>query len=210
MCTTMTLHLVEHPLVGKILTDLRNETTQASQFRELGKHLTYFLLIEATRGLRTKPKSVRTPLADFDGSDLGQSIAIVPILRAGLTMLQPAMEILQDVSVGYIGTERDETSAVARTYYCKLPILKDKFVIVLDPMLATGHSAEQALEMVVKQKPDSVVMVSMVVSPEGIRRLENSFPSVPIYTAAVDERLNDRKFIVPGFGDFGDRAYGTK
>ncbi|MDR1595921.1 MAG: uracil phosphoribosyltransferase [Puniceicoccales bacterium] len=205
----MSLHVVEHPLANKILTDLRDETTKASRFRELGKQLTYFLLIEATRGLKTKPRNVRTPLAEFDGTDLGQSVVVVPILRAGLTMLQPAVEMLQDVSVGYIGMERDETTAVARTYYCKLPNLNDKFVIVLDPMLATGRSAESALEMVMEHEPDKVAMVSMIASPEGIRRLENSFTNIPIYTAAVDERINEHRFIVPGFGDFGDRAYGT-
>ncbi|MDR1433262.1 MAG: uracil phosphoribosyltransferase [Puniceicoccales bacterium] len=205
----MALHIVEHPLASKILTDLRDETTGASRFRELGKQLTYFLIIEATRNLKTKPKNIRTPLADFDGADLGQSIVVVPILRAGLTMLQPALELLQDVSIGYIGMERDETSATARTYYCKLPRLRDKFVIVLDPMLATGNSAELALEAVMEQEPASAVMVSMIAAPEGIRRLENSFTNVPIYAAAVDERLDERRFIFPGFGDFGDRAYGT-
>ncbi|MDR3143959.1 MAG: uracil phosphoribosyltransferase [Puniceicoccales bacterium] len=205
----MALHVVEHPLVSKILTDLRDENTPASRFRELGRQLSYFLLIEASRGLRTKPRAIRTPLADFDGTDLGQSIVVVPILRSGLLMLQPAMDILQDISIGYIGLERDETLAARTAYYCKLPDLKDKFVVVIDPMLATGRSAELALESVSKRKPDAVVMVSILASPEGIRLLENSFPNIPIYTAAVDERLNDSKFIVPGLGDFGDRAYNT-
>jgi uracil phosphoribosyltransferase len=205
----MTLHIVEHPLVSKILTDLRDENTQASRFRELGKQLTYFLLIEATREVKTRHRLIRTPLAEFDGTDLGESIVVVPILRSGLTMLQPAVEMLQDISVGYIGMERDETTAVANTYYCKLPDLQGKFVIIIDPMLATGHSAELALEAVTKQKPNKVVLVSMVVSPEGVRHLENLFTDVPIFTAAIDERLNSSKFIVPGLGDFGDRAYGT-
>ncbi|MDR1401647.1 MAG: uracil phosphoribosyltransferase [Puniceicoccales bacterium] len=205
----MALHLVEHPLAGKILTDLRDETTQTSQFRELGKRLAYLLLMEATRGLQTKQKKVKTPLASFNGTDLGQSIVVVPILRAGLAMLQPAVEMLQNVSIGYIGMERD-AAATARTYYCKLPNLKGKFVILLDPIIATGQSAEQALEMIAKQEPDGVVMVSMVVSPDGIRRLENSFPRIPIYAVAMDERLDEHKFVVPGLGDFGDRAYGTK
>jgi uracil phosphoribosyltransferase len=205
----MTLYVVEHPLVSKILTDLRDETTRASRFRELGKQLAYFLLIEATRGLKVKAKSIRTPLADFDGTELDQSVVVVPILRAGLSLLQPAVEILQDVSVGYIGMERDETTAETRTYYCKLPNLDGKFVIVIDPMLATGRSAELALEAVSKQNPDAVVMVSILASPEGVRHLENMFPSVPIFTAAIDERLDDSKFIVPGLGDFGDRAYDT-
>ncbi|MDR2779342.1 MAG: uracil phosphoribosyltransferase [Puniceicoccales bacterium] len=205
----MTLHVLGHPLANKILTDLRDKNTPAARFRELGKQLTYFLLIEATRGLKTKLKNVKTPLADFDGTDLDQSIVVVPILRAGLLMLQPAIDILQDVSIGYIGMERDETTALARKYYCKLPDLKDKFVIVIDPMLATGHSAELALETVSQQNPNDVVMVSMIASPEGIRHLENLFPDIPIYTAAVDERLDEHKFIFPGLGDFGDRAYDT-
>jgi uracil phosphoribosyltransferase len=205
----MTLHVLGHPLANKILTDLRDKNTPAARFRELGKQLTYFLLIEATRGLKTKLKNIETPLADFDGADLGQSIVVVPILRAGLIMLQPAIDILQDVSIGYIGMERDETTALARTYYCKLPNLNDKFVVVIDPMLATGHSAELALETVLQQNPSNVVMVSIIAAPEGIRHLENLFPDIPIYTAAVDERLDERKFIFPGLGDFGDRAYDT-
>jgi uracil phosphoribosyltransferase len=205
----MALHVIEHPMVGKILTDLRDENTSAVRFRDLAKQLTYFLLIEATKELRTRQRTVKTPLATFDGVDLDQSVVLIPILRAGLTMLQPAMEILQDVSVGYMGMERDETTATANTYYCKLPPLGGKFVVVIDPMLATGHTAELALEAIMQHSPDRVVMVSMVAAPEGIRRLENSFTGVPIFTAAVDERLDQRKFIVPGLGDFGDRAYGT-
>ncbi|MDR2737358.1 MAG: uracil phosphoribosyltransferase [Puniceicoccales bacterium] len=205
----MVLNVVEHPLVSKILTDLRDETTHVSRFRELGRQLAYFLLIEATRGLKTKGKAIRTPLADFDGCDLAQSTVVVPILRAGLSMLQPAIDILQNVSVGYIGVERDETTAETRTYYCKLPDMEGKFVVVMDPMLATGHSAELALEEIIKRKPDKVVLVSVLASPEGIRHLENSFAEVPIFTAAIDERLDDSKFIVPGLGDFGDRAYNT-
>jgi uracil phosphoribosyltransferase len=205
----MALHVVDHPLVGKILTDLRDEKTSAVRFRDLAKQLTYFLLIEATKGLRTRQRTVNTPLAAFDGVDLDQSVVLIPILRSGLMMLQPAMEILQDVSVGYMGMERDETTATANTYYCKLPPLDGKFVVVIDPMLATGHTAELALEAIMQRNPDRVVMVAMVAAPEGIRRLENSFTGVPIFTAAVDERLDQRKFIVPGLGDFGDRAYGT-
>ncbi|MDR2777136.1 MAG: uracil phosphoribosyltransferase [Puniceicoccales bacterium] len=205
----MTLHVLGHPLANKILTDLRDKNTPATRFRELGKQLTYFLVIEATRRLKTKPKNIETPLANFDGTDLGQSIVVVPILRAGLIMLQPAIDILQDVSIGYIGMKRDETTALARTYYCKLPNLNGKFVVVIDPMLATGHSAELALETVLQQNPNGVVMVSMIAAPEGVRHLENLFPNIPIYTAAVDERLDERKFIFPGLGDFGDRAYDT-
>jgi uracil phosphoribosyltransferase len=124
-------------------------------------------------------------------------------------ILQPAIDILQNVSIGYIGMERDETKAIARTDYCKLASLKDKFVVVIDPMFANGHSAELALEAVLKQVPDNVVMVSMMASPEGIRRLENAFSDIPVYTAAIDERLDEHKFIFPGLGDFSDRAYDT-
>lgn len=205
----MTLHVIEHPIASKILTDLRDERTQSSRFRELGKQLSYFLIIEATRSLRTKVKKIRTPLADYDGIDIDQSIVVIPILRAGLSMLQPAVELLQDVSIGYIGMERDETTAIARTYYCKLPKIEGRFVIVIDPMLATGHSAELALNAILEKNPAHVAMVSMLASPEGVRYLENSFPEIPIFTAAIDERLDDHKFIFPGLGDFGDRAYDT-
>ena len=205
----MVLHVIQHPLADKILTDLRDVGTGVSRFRELGKQLTYFLLVKATRTLKTKVKTVQTPLTSFDGSDIAQSVVIVPILRAGLSMLQPAMDLLQETAVGYIGLERDETTAIAGEYYCKLPDLKGKFVIIIDPMLATGHSAELALEKVLAHQPDEVVMVSMLASPEGVRHLENLFPEVPIFTAAVDERLDDNRYIFPGLGDFGDRAFGT-
>ena len=206
----MSLNIVKHPLVDKILTDLRDENTQDSRFRILGKQVTYFLLIEATKNLATKPRRIRTPLSDFDGIDLAQSIVIVPILRSGLAMLEPAIDLFQDASVGYIGLERNEKTAVAGTYYCKFPVMKDKFVMIVDPMLATGHSAELAIEAVLKTGPAHVVMVSIVAAPEGVKHLEKVYPNVPIYAAAIDEKLNDKKFIVPGLGDFGDRAYGTK
>jgi uracil phosphoribosyltransferase len=124
-------------------------------------------------------------------------------------MLKPAIDILQDVSIRYIGMERDETTAIARTDYCKLPSLKDRFVVVIHPMLATGHSAEFAWEAVLKREPGNVVMISMIASPEGIRHWEILFTDVPICTAAVDERLDEHKFIFPGLEDFGDRAYDT-
>lgn len=189
--------------------DLRDKNTPATRFRELGKQLTYFLLIEATRGLKTKPKNIETPRANFDDTDLGQSLVVVPILGAGLIMLQPAIDILQDVSIRYIGMERDETTALARTYCCKLPNLNNKFVVVVDPMLATGSLAELALETVLQQNPSDVVMVSIIAAPEGVRHLENLFPDIPIYTAAVDERLDEHKFVFPGLEDFGNRAYDT-
>jgi uracil phosphoribosyltransferase len=205
----MTLHVLGHPPANKILTDLREKNTPVARFRELGKQLTYFLLIEATRGLKTKLKNIKTPLADFDDKDLDQSIIVVLILRAGLLMLQPVIDTLQDVARGYIGMECDETTALARTYYCKLRTLKSKFAVVIDPTLATGHSVELALEAVIQQNPDNVVMISMIVSSEGIRHLQNLFPDIPIYTAAVDERRDEHKLIFPGLGDFGDRTDDT-
>ncbi|HTQ10552.1 MAG TPA: uracil phosphoribosyltransferase, partial [Fimbriimonadaceae bacterium] len=133
----------------------------------------------------------------------------VPVLRAGLGMLEPAVQLFPDVAVGYIGLERHEATAIAHSYYSKLPNLEGKYTLCLDPMLATGGSASQAISLIKLHKPARAVMVSIVAAPDGIARLEESHPDVLIVTAAKDRCLNDRKYIVPGLGDFGDRLYGT-
>jgi uracil phosphoribosyltransferase len=167
------------------------------------------LALEATRELRVKKIRVTSPVAEADGVEIADSIAVVPVLRAGLGMLDPILELFPMVDVGYIGLERHEETAVAHSYYCKLPDLSDKAAICLDPMLATGGSASQAVALIKARNPRSVAMVSIVAAPEGVQRMADDHPEVPVFTAALDEGLNDRRFIVPGVGDFGDRLFGT-
>tara|TARA_B100000965_G_scaffold339611_1_gene307354 strand:- start:111 stop:728 length:618 start_codon:yes stop_codon:yes gene_type:complete len=205
----MALHIVDHPLAVHILTLLRDKDTDPAHFRNLCEQLTYFMIVESTRELKTKDVFVETPVEGCQGIALERSLVVVPILRAGLAMLQPFLKVLPDVSVGYVGLERDETTAQARSYYLKLPELKGRDVLILDPMLATGGSAKKALEQVYGEGPASVMMVSIVAAPEGVDLLTSAFPDLPIFTASLDRALNGQRFIVPGLGDFGDRLFGT-
>jgi uracil phosphoribosyltransferase len=167
------------------------------------------LALEATRNLRTLATRVTTPVSSTDAQVVDEPLAAVPILRAGLGMLEPILELFPSVDVGYIGLERHEETAIANSYYCKLPDLSDRMAICLDPMLATGGSASQALSLIKAARPGRVVMVSIVAAPEGVRRLEADHPDTPIFVAALDEGLNARRYIVPGVGDYGDRLFGT-
>lgn len=205
----MPLHVVDHPIVAHITTLLRDKATQPPRFRSLCSQISHFLIMEAMRELGRRSVRVETPIEVCQGELLARPLVVVPILRAGLAMLQPSLDIFSEVSVGYVGLERDETTAQARTYYCKLPELEGRDVLILDPMLATGGSAKKAVEQVSLQNPASVTMVSIVAAPEGVQHLEEAFPCLPIYTAALDRELNAQKYIVPGLGDFGDRLFGT-
>jgi uracil phosphoribosyltransferase len=205
----MQIEVVQHPLVKHILTRLRDASTEPAQFRALARQLTLLLAVEATRDLPVREHTVQTPLETAQGHSLAQPIVAVPILRAGLGMLEAITELFTDVRVGYIGLERDETTAVARAYYCKLPPIGTSRVLLLDPMLATGGSAAQAVEVLLKAGAQDIVHICVVAAPEGVRLLNERFPQVRIVAASIDRGLNDRKFIVPGLGDFGDRLYGT-
>jgi uracil phosphoribosyltransferase len=205
----MPLHVLSHPLGAHVLTHLRDKTTKPALFRTLSYQISLLLALDATRDLATEEKRIETPLEPFPGRVLARPLAVVPILRAGLGMVQPFTDVFPDVSVGYVGLERDHTTAIARSYYCKLPPLAGKRTIVVDPMLATGGSAAQALDVVKAAGAAEVVFVCIVSSPEGVATVEKSHPTVPIHTGALDRELNDRKYILPGLGDFGDRLYGT-
>jgi len=205
----MQIEVVQHPLVKHILTRLRDASTEPAQFRALARQLTLLLAVEATRDLPVREHTVQTPLETTQGHSLAQPIVAVPILRAGLGMLEAITELFTDVRVGYIGLERDEATAVARAYYCKLPPIGASRVLLLDPMLATGGSAAQAVEVLLKAGAQDIVHICVVAAPEGVRLLNERFPQVRIVAASIDRGLNDRKFIVPGLGDFGDRLYGT-
>jgi uracil phosphoribosyltransferase len=201
----MPLHVLPHPLGAHVLTHLRDKTTKPALFRTLSYQISLLLALEATRDLATEEKKIETPLEPFPGRVLARPLAVVPILRAGLGMVQPFQDIFPDVSIGYVGLERDHATAIARSYYCKLPPLAGKRTIVVDPMLATGGSAAQALDVVKAAGATEVAFVCIVASPEGVATVEKSHPTVPLYTAALDRELNARKYILPGLGDFGDR-----
>ncbi|HEY4889249.1 MAG TPA: uracil phosphoribosyltransferase [Candidatus Dormibacteraeota bacterium] len=205
----MPLNVSSHPLVADSLRGLRDLSTQPDEFRVLARKLITLLLYEATADLPVRHGKVQTPLTEAAATWIARDVVAIPVLRAGLGLLGPALELLPRVSVGYIGLERDEETAVARIYYQKLPKLKGKVPLLLDPMLATGGSAAQALDLIKEAGGRDTRMVCIVAAPEGVKVLQERHPEVEIYTAAVDERLNDRAYIVPGLGDFGDRLFGT-
>jgi uracil phosphoribosyltransferase len=206
----MAVTVVEHPLAGHLLLSLRDERTPPSVFRSLTKRLTSVLMIEATRDLPTRPRRVRTPLEEAEGRVLAEPIIAVPILRAGLGMLDAVVEQFPEVRVGYLGLERDEATFQPSEYYAKLPHLDGAHTFVLDPMLATGGSAEAALSSIKSAGAHWVRMVSVVSAPEGLKALENAHPDVDIVTAAIDRELNEHAYILPGLGDMGDRLFGTR
>jgi uracil phosphoribosyltransferase len=205
------LQLLNHSLGTHVVTHLRDRTTKPATFRTLAYQISLLLALEATRNLATREITVETPLEPYPSRVLSESIVLVPIFRAGISMVRPFTDLLPDVSVGYIGLERDEETAVARSYYCKLPPLGTKRVLILDPMLATGGSAVQAIELVNSHGAQlkDISLVCIVCAPEGVRAVEALDPGIKIYTAALDRELNAQKYILPGLGDFGDRLYGT-
>lgn len=205
----MPLHVSSHPVVQDCLAGLRDARTEPEEFRSLSRKILTFLVYEATVDLPTREAAVRTPLKEASGRRIDREVVAIPVLRAGLGLLGPVLELLPKVSVGYIGLERDEETAVARIYYNKLPRLRGKTPLLLDPMLATGGSAAQAIDLIKESGGEGTRMVCVVAAPEGVRTVEASHPEVEIYTAALDEGLNDHAYIVPGLGDFGDRLFGT-
>jgi len=205
----MPLHVLQHPLGAHVLTHLRDKSTKPALFRTLSYQISLLLALKATRDLATEDKSIETPMEPMIGRVLARPLVIVPILRAGLGMVQPFQDTFPDVSVGYVGLERDHTTAIARSYYCKLPPLDGKRVFVIDPMLATGGSAAQAIDVVKEAGAKEIGFICIVASPEGVAKIEQAHPDVPIYTGALDRELNAKKYILPGLGDFGDRLYGT-
>ena len=207
--TTVPLTVSSHPLVADSLAGLRDSSTPPEEFRVLARKLITLLLYEATADMPVRRSTVQTPLAEAAATMVEREVVAIPVLRAGLGLLAPVLELLPRVSVGYIGLERDEETAVARIYYKKLPKLKGKVPLLLDPMLATGGSAAQALDLIKEAGGRDTRMVCVVAAPEGVKVLEERHPEVVIYTAALDDRLNDKAYIVPGLGDFGDRLFGT-
>ena len=205
----MPLRVSEHPVVQHCLAGLRDQSTSPEEFRALARQVITLLLYEATWDLPVRDGSVRTPLAEAPVRRVAGEVVAIPVLRAGLGLLGPVLELLPKVSVGYIGLERDEQTAVARIYYRKLPPLAGKVPLLLDPMLATGGSAVQAVDLIEEAGGVGTRMICVVAAPEGVLALERRHPDVTVFTAALDSGLDDRAFIVPGLGDFGDRLFGT-
>ncbi len=203
------LKTLDHPLSQHVLTHLRDKTTKPVTFRRLCHHVSVMLALEATRDLATREVQIETPLEVCPGRVLARPLVLVPILRAGLGMVEPIVDLFPDVSIGYIGLERDHATARARSYYCKLPPLEGTRVLLVDPMLATGGSAVQAIDVIKQRGGREICMLNVVAAPEGVRAVEEKHPDVPIIAGALDRGLNDRKYILPGLGDFGDRLYGT-
>ena len=204
------LTVIEHPLVQHNLTRVRDARTQPQEFRRLLGEIASLMIYEATRSLRVKTVSVRTPLEKTTGSTLEREIVLVPVLRAGLGMLNPILEIIPHARVGFIGLKREESTLRAHFYHKSLPKELGRCeVILIDPMLATGGSAVAALDFLKEQGARRVRLVSLVSAPEGIARVRKSYPTLPMFTAAIDRKLNDVGYILPGLGDAGDRLFGT-
>ena len=206
----MSVTVVSHPLAEHLLASLRDRSTPPPVFRTLAKRLALALALEAIRDIPTDEVTVETPLEQTTGRVLGDLVA-VPILRAGLGMLEAVTELFPEVAVGYIGLERDEASLQPQSYYRKLPPVDGQHVLVLDPMLATGGSGSAACSAVkAAGTPRSIRFVCVVAAPEGVAKLQADHPDIPIFTAALDRELNDHGYILPGLGDFGDRLFGTE
>jgi uracil phosphoribosyltransferase len=204
------VHLVDHPLVHDALRTLRYAETPPEDFRREAARISLLLAAEATRDLPSEDVPVRTPLGIAPARRVTTDITVVPVLRAGLGMLDAVLALFPRARVGHIGLQRDEATAVASQYYTKLPPdIAHSRVLVIDPMLATGGSAVFALDLLRQAGARHISLICIVAAPEGVDAVMRSHPEVDIYTPAVDAGLNGQKFIVPGLGDFGDRLYGT-
>lgn len=207
------VHILTHPLVHHAMAELRDKHTQVPRFRERTRELAKYLLLEATRDLSTVDVEVETPIARSKEKKLGDyTIVIAPILRAGLGMAEPAMELLPEAEVRHIGLYRDEETLQPVHYYVKVPekYPEDTVVIIIDPMLATGGSAMDTIALFEERGIRKIKFLCLIASPEGIERVTKAHPHVQIYTVSVDEKLNEHGYIVPGLGDAGDRVFGTK
>jgi uracil phosphoribosyltransferase len=206
------VHVIDHPLVQHKLTLMRSKETSTSTFRNLLREISMLLAYEVCRDLPTSKVPIETPIAPMTAPMLdGKKIVLVSILRAGNGILDGMLEILPSARVGHIGLYRDPKTLVAVEYYYKVPDnMGDRDAIVVDPMLATGNSAVAAIDRLKESSPKSIKFVCLLTCPEGIRVFHAQHPDVPIYTAAVDDALNEKSYIVPGLGDAGDRLFGTK
>ena len=206
------VHIMNHPLVAHKLTIMRDENTSVKDFRELVSEIGMLITYEATRDLPLTTKHIKTPICEMDAPTLaGKKFVVVPILRAGLGLVDGVLRMVPSARVGHIGMYRNEETLVPVEYYCKLPNdINEREVFVLDPMLATGGSACDAIGQIKKRGAKHIKFIGLVAAPQGLKALHEAHPDVDIYVGALDEKLNDNGYIVPGLGDAGDRIFGTK
>ncbi len=205
------IHVSRHPLLVHKLTQLRDRTTPPALFRPLVRDLTRLVFLEALHDLQLEPCTVYTPLSEYAGQRIGERIGLMPILRAGLGMVDPILELIPEACVWHLGLYRDHDTLQPVTYYNKLPAdLRIDLSLVLDPMLATGGSAIAALDILKKGGAKRLKFLGLIAAPEGVRALTTAHPDVPLYLGAIDSHLNERSYIVPGLGDAGDRQFGTQ
>ncbi len=204
--------VIEHPLIQHKLTLIRDKKTGPKEFRELVDEVSTLMAYEVTRDLPLQEVEIETPIQRGKFKVIaGKNLGIVPILRAGLGMLDGVLNLIPTAKVGHVGLYRDPETLEAIEYYCKMPIdVAERDLIIVDPMLATGGSASMAIQFVKRENPRSIKFMCLIAAPEGIDRLKQDHPDVNIFTAAIDHKLNDHAYIVPGLGDAGDRLYGTK
>ncbi len=206
------LHIIDHPLIQHKLTIMRDKETSTKDFKQLLGEIALLMGYEVTRDLPLTDKEIETPICRMTAKEIaGKKLAIVPILRAGLGMVDGLAQLLPGARIGHIGMYRDEQTHMPVEYLCKLPKdIKDRMVILVDPMLATGGSAADAISILKKREVSHIKFMCLVAAPEGVAKVQELHPDVDIYTAALDERLNENAYIVPGLGDCGDRIFGTK
>ncbi len=206
------VHILEHPLIRHKLAIIRNKDTDTKQFRDIVKELATLMAYESFKDVPTQEITVETPLETTVQTVVKEnSIAIVPILRAGLGMVDGILTLFPAAKVGHIGLYRDEETLEPQEYYCKLPTnIEQKVVMVVDPMLATGGSACDAIKMLKKRGCDKIKLMSIIAAPEGVKKVAENYPEVEIFVAMLDRGLNEHGYIVPGLGDAGDRIFGTK
>ena len=206
------VHVLDHPLLQHKLSILRDENTGVKEFREIVSEIAALECYEATRDLPLEDVEIKTPIATGTFKQLaGKKLAIVPILRAGLGMVEGILDLIPSAKVGHIGLYRDPETHAPVEYYCKMPNdIAERDVIILDPMLATGGSASAAIQFIKNYDVKHIKLMNIIAAPEGVERVRKDHPDVAIYCAALDEKLNDHGYIVPGLGDAGDRIFGTK
>ena len=203
------LHVIEHPLVTHKLTEMRRVETPSERFRQLLTEISFLLTYEVTRDLPTRDERITTPLTEMDAPVLVAEPVVISILRAGNGLLDGVLRVIPSARVGHVGLYRDHETLEAIEYYCKFPPIEGRTVIVVDPMLATGNSASAALDRVKADGPADVRFLCLLAAPEGVAQLHLAHPDVPVWTAALDDHLNEVGYIVPGLGDAGDRIFGT-
>ena len=207
----MDIHVINHPLIQHKLTLMRKKETSSNDFRKLLKEITLLMGYEITRDLAMEDIEIETPLEKMVGKRVaGKKVGIVPILRAGFGMVEGLTELMPSARIGVIGLYRDPVTTKPVEYYCKLPGVEGRSFILIDPMLATGGSAIAAIDMMKAKGAKNIKFMCLVAAPEGVAEVNKHHPDVPIYTAALDRQLNEKKYILPGLGDAGDRIFGTK